>query len=48
MDPCRGARQHELRRMIRVSQSVVERHEASERGAEDDRVLDPEHIAERP
>lgn len=34
--------------MLCVTQRVVECNEAAERRAEDDRPLDPEHVAERP
>jgi len=34
--------------MIRVSQRIVERDKAAERGSEDDRALYPEEIAQHP
>jgi hypothetical protein len=48
MDVRRRAREHELGGMIGVSETVVERDEAAERRAENDRLLDPERLAESP
>ena len=38
----------ELGRVIRVAERIVECNKAAEGGAEDDRMRNPEHVAERP
>jgi hypothetical protein len=45
---CRRARENEPGGMVGMSESAVEGDEATERGAEDDRLLDPERLAESP
>jgi hypothetical protein len=47
-DASRCAREDQLRRVIRVSQRIVESDETAERPAEDDRPLDREYIGQRP